>query len=111
MNLQDFNNLRFLDLEIREYRKAAREQQCSEQYRQALDAKAAELMVRKQEAFDFISRIEDSQTRQIIFLRFIKGLSWGQVAVKIGGGNTDEGVRKRAVRYIRSAMSAEDMAR
>lgn len=107
MDLKDLNNLRFLDLEIKEYKKAMGEH-CSDEYRRALGAKTAELMQKKLEAFEFIGSIQDAQTRQIIFLRFIKGMSWGQVAIKIGGSNTDEGVRKRAVRYIKSAMSARE---
>ena len=108
MNLPDLNNLRHLDSEIKEYRKAMAESDGSSRYDKALDEMIKELVKKKQEAFAFISSIEDSQTRQIIFLRFIKGMTWGQVAIKVGGGNTDEGVRKRAVRYIMSAMSDRD---
>ena len=108
MNLNDLNNLRHLDSEIKEYRKAIAESDGSGRYDKALAEKISELMRKKQEAFDFISSIEDSQTRQIIFLRFIKGMTWGQVAIKVGGGNTDEGVRKRAVRYITSVLSDQD---
>lgn len=104
MNLDDLNNLRYLDAEIREYRKASGElEDCG--YRDALDKKVAELIERKHVAFEFVAGIKDSQTRQIIFLRFIKGMTWGQVALKVGGGNTSDGVRKRAVRYIQSDMS------
>ena len=109
MNLNDLNNLRFLDAEIKEYEKAMREPE-DRAYLSEIAAKRSELMRRKLDAFRFISSIEDSQTRQIIFLRYIKGMSWGQVAIKIGGGNTDDGVRKRAIRYIRSAMSDDDGA-
>lgn len=104
MNFNDLNNLRFLDAEIREYKKASKELGDCE-YRNALDKKVAELIERKHAAFEFVAGIKDSQTRQIIFLRFIKGMTWGQVALKIGGGNTSDGVRKRAVRYIESDMS------
>lgn len=104
MNLEDLNNLRFLDAEIREYRKASGELGDCE-YKEALEVKVAELMEMKRSAFEFVAGIQDSQTRQIVFLRFIKGLTWGQVALKVGGGNTSDGVRKRAVRYIVSAQS------
>lgn len=50
----------------------------------------------------FISGIPDSQTRRIFMLRYVDGLSWNKVADKIGGGNTDDGVRKTAERYLKS---------
>ena len=48
----------------------------------------------------YIAEIPDSLTRQIFQLRFIKGLNWVQIAFSVGGGNTDEGVRKRVYRYL-----------
>lgn len=48
----------------------------------------------------FIETIPDSQTRQIFQYRFVDLLSWGQVARKIGGGNTSDSVRKKVIRYI-----------
>lgn len=48
----------------------------------------------------FIETIPDSQTRQIFRYRFVDLLSWGQVARKIGGGNTSDSVRKKVIRYI-----------
>lgn len=49
---------------------------------------------------EFIETIEDSQVRIILSLRYIKGLTWRQVALNIGGGNTEDGVKKIAYRYI-----------
>ena len=50
----------------------------------------------------YISGIPDSLTRQIFALRFINGLNWHQTAMHVGGGNTDESVRKRVYRYLQS---------
>lgn len=50
----------------------------------------------------YIAGIPDSLTRQIFALRFINGLTWYQVAMHIGGGNTEEGVRQRVYRYLKS---------
>lgn len=50
----------------------------------------------------YIAGIPDSLTRMIFTLRFINGLSWYQIAMHIGGGNTEEGVRKRVYRYLKS---------
>ena len=51
----------------------------------------------------YIAGIDDSLMRQIISLRFINGMTWHQVAQHIGGGNTDESVKKACYRYIRKS--------
>ncbi len=50
----------------------------------------------------YIAGIPDSLTRQIFTLRFINGLNWYQTAMHVGGGNTDESVRKRVYRYLKN---------
>lgn len=52
----------------------------------------------------YISSIPDSLTRQIFALRFINGLNWYQTAMHVGGGNTEEGVRQRVYRYLKSTQ-------
>lgn len=42
----------------------------------------------------FICGIDDSFTRRIVTLRIIDGLSWNQVADRMGGKNTEDSVRK-----------------
>lgn len=42
----------------------------------------------------FIASIKDSHTRRIVELRVVEGLSWREVADEIGGGNTENGVKK-----------------
>ena len=48
----------------------------------------------------FISEINDSQVRRIINLRIINRLTWGRVAEKIGGGNTEDSVKKIFYRFM-----------
>lgn len=48
----------------------------------------------------FISGIKDSHLRRIVTLRVVDGLSWNQVAMKMGGGNTDDGVKKAFYRFL-----------
>ncbi len=55
----------------------------------------------------YIADIPDSLTRQIFALRFINGMSWVQIAFRVGGGNTSEGVRKRVYRHINRDNSSE----
>lgn len=50
----------------------------------------------------FISSVEDSRIRRIINLRFIECLSWNEVADRIGGGNTEDSVRKAYERFMKS---------
>lgn len=52
------------------------------------------IATKKDEAWTFISSLEDSLLRQIIVLRFIDGRSWYKVSEAIGGDATAEGCRK-----------------
>ena len=47
----------------------------------------------------YISGIEDSLTRQVFTLRFVDGLTWVQVAHRIGG-NTEGSVKATCYRYL-----------
>lgn len=66
------------------------------------------LMVRKQrlieeeiEIEEYISNIDDSVVRQIIELKYIKGLSWPMVAKKIyGHPSRQDAARKKLKRYL-----------
>lgn len=55
----------------------------------------------------YIAEIPDSLTRQIFQLRFINGLTWVQIAFSVGGGNTEEGVRKRVYRHLEQENKGE----
>ena len=55
----------------------------------------------------YSAEIPDSLTRQIFQLRFINGLTWVQIAFSVGGGNTEEGVRKRVYRYLEQENKGE----
>ena len=49
---------------------------------------------------EFIASVEDSRIRRIITLRFIENLSWNKVADRIGGGNTEDSVKKSFYRFM-----------
>lgn len=55
----------------------------------------------------YIADIPDSLTRQVFTLRFINGLHWYQVAMSIGGGNTEDSVKKVCYRYLRRENDAK----
>ena len=48
---------------------------------------------------EFIASISDSHIRRIVKLRVIDGLSWNEVARKIGG-NTEDSVKKAFYRFM-----------
>lgn len=48
----------------------------------------------------FIASIEDSRMRRIITLRYVENLPWFKVADKLGGGNTEDGVRMAFNRFM-----------
>lgn len=48
----------------------------------------------------FIAKIDDSRIRQIITLRYIDGKTWVAIAMEIGGGNTQDSVKKTFYRYM-----------
>lgn len=49
-----------------------------------------------------ISGIEDDQTRMIFRLRFLRCLTWVEVAELIGGRNTESAVKNACYRYLES---------
>ena len=48
----------------------------------------------------YIQTIEDSHTRMIFRLRFIRGMTWKEVAALIGGRNTVDSVKHTCYRYL-----------
>ena len=50
----------------------------------------------------WISEIPDSLTRQIFSLRFAERMSWVQVALRVGGGNTEGSVKMICYRYLKA---------
>ncbi len=63
--------------------------------RKELDRKEAEIS-------GFIAAIENDQTRTIFRLRFLRCLTWGEVAALIGGRNTEASVKSICYRYLES---------
>lgn len=65
-----------------------------------IDAKVQLSVVEYNRLNRYIASISDSLVRQILALRYINGLSWGQVAQSIGGGNTADSVRMLCERFL-----------
>ena len=49
---------------------------------------------------NYIATIDDSFLRQVFTYRFINNYTWRQVANRVGGYNTADGVRKACKRYL-----------
>lgn len=59
-----------------------------------------DLLQKTNEVEEFIASVEDSRMRRIINLRVIDGLSWNKVADRIGGGNTEDSIKKAFYRFM-----------
>lgn len=49
----------------------------------------------------YIASVDDSLVRMAMTLRFLDGMHWRAVAMRIGGGNTEDSVKKMVYRYLR----------
>ena len=65
-----------------------------------ISAKITQCIYERARLERYIADVPDSFTRQVMTLRFVNGLTWRQVAACIGGGNTEDAVRKVCTRYI-----------
>lgn len=52
---------------------------------------------------DYIRSVEDYQIRLILSYRFIDLMTWRQIALTIGGNNTEDSVKKMCYRYIKNS--------
>ena len=57
------------------------------------ELKQVELLYQQSEAERFIETIPDSRTQSIVRMRVIDRRSWQEIATRMGGGNTADGVR------------------
>lgn len=66
-----------------------------------LEEQQRDYLRRQVEIERFVGTIDDLYMRRIISYRFIDGLTWRRTALKMGGGNTSDGVRMACNRFIR----------
>lgn len=66
------------------------------------EIEAIEIRVKKSELFvaSYIDKIPDIQTRMVFRLRFCRGYQWKEVARMLGGGNSEDSVKKVCYRYL-----------
>lgn len=63
--------------------------------------KQADLERQRDKILEYIIGIEDSQMRLIVYWRCVKLCPWRVVAKKVGGANTEEGVRQAFHRHFK----------
>lgn len=69
-------------------------------YKAQLENAELELLEMTNKVEDYIQSIDSSRIRRIIRYKLIDGLSWVQVAFRIGGRCTSESVRKEFERFM-----------
>lgn len=74
----------------------------------SINALLSEIAQQEAKINSFVSTIENDQTRMIFRLRFLRCLTWGEVAAVIGGHNTEAGVRMVCYRYLNEASSRSE---
>lgn len=69
-------------------------------YKYFLENAIAQKITTEIQIVKYIETVEDAEMRRILWLRFVMQKTWQEVADEIGGGNTEDGVRKRCSRYL-----------
>lgn len=71
------------------------------QRKNTLELLEYELLQQTNDVELFIRSVDDSRLRRIINLRFVEKHSWNEVADRIGGGNTEDSVKKAFQRFMK----------
>ncbi len=66
-----------------------------------LNRRVKELFAAKAEMLEHIHSVEDSEMRQILILRYVDGLTWQQVARKLGRAGDGSTERKKHDRFLK----------
>lgn len=68
--------------------------------KEVIECNMRRCMIEYNRLIRFVSSVEDSQMRQILTLRYVNGMTWQRIATEIGGGNTEDSVRKMNDRFL-----------
>lgn len=75
--------------------------------RSGIDEKIKRNVAEYNRLMGFIAKVSDSRMRQIIAFRHIDDFNWKQIALFIGGGNTDKSVAQAYYRFLRSEAARQ----
>jgi len=84
----------------RERENAAEAARLSAEIRQVIENKRERCLRERLRLERFIASVDDSLVRMAMTLRFLDGMNWRAVAMRIGGGNTEDSVKKMVYRYL-----------
>ncbi len=93
-------------LRLAELEKSSAPAQEIDETREVIRCKMREAELMRLRIIREIMQIDDAFLRQIFMYRHIDLLSWAAVAVRVGGDNTPDGVRKAHDRYITRSNDA-----
>lgn len=89
MKKQDLKSLYWLRKEIQREKRILAEGQRMNEMQSKYDAICGEIYA-----------IQDTQVRLILLLRYVDGMSWRNIAARVGGGNTSDSVRMIHNRFL-----------
>ena len=89
MTKQELKSLHWLRKEIQREKRILAEGRRMNELQSKYDAICAEIYA-----------IKDSQVRLILLLRYVDGMSWRNIAARVGGGNTSDSVRMMHNRFL-----------
>lgn len=59
-----------------------------------------EILEKANEVEEFIASIDNSYMRRLVRFRAVDGMKWEEVAIRMGGGNTEDSVKKAFYRFV-----------
>ena len=89
MTKQELKSLYWIRKEIQREKRILAEGQRMNELQSKYDAICAEIYA-----------VKDSQVRLILLLRYVDGMSWRNIAARVGGGNTSDSVRMIHNRFL-----------
>lgn len=89
MTKQELKSLYWLRKEIQREKRILAEGQRMNELQSKYDAICSEIYA-----------VKDSQVRLILLLRYVDGMSWRNIAARVGGGNTSDSVRMIHNRFL-----------
>lgn len=76
-----------------------------------IQGKLTEIQVQRKRIMEYINSIDDSLSRQIIYLRNVSCMKWREVADTIGGNNTEDSVKQAYKRFFEKQSKLSHMSR
>lgn len=70
--------------------------------RERIRNQKTEYELEKARLVTYIDEIDDPQVKLIVLFRFVDMMRWNDVANAIGGGNTEDSVKKICYRYLKN---------